>query len=96
VGNIQTIGGLCSQMPIEEPSIEDCLCWLSKEISGLPDMFSGVNENFATTAIERALAMARDLIDLDVVRGVTTKSGVDVLPAGHNVRRAARAVSKKW
>jgi hypothetical protein len=44
VGNIQTIGGLCSQMPIEEPSIEDCLCWLSKEISGLPDMLSGVNE----------------------------------------------------
>jgi hypothetical protein len=40
--------------------------------------------------------MARDLIDLDVVRGVTTESGVDVLPAGHNVRRAARAVSKKW
>jgi hypothetical protein len=40
---------------------------LSEEISGLPDMFSGVNENFTTAAIEGALAMAGDLVDLDVV-----------------------------
>jgi hypothetical protein len=30
-------------------------------------MFRRVNENFATTAIEGALAMAGDSIDLDVV-----------------------------
>jgi hypothetical protein len=29
-------------------------------LPGLPDMFSGVNENFATAAIEGALAMAGD------------------------------------
>jgi hypothetical protein len=83
-------------MPTEEPSVEDYLRWLSDEISGLPDMFNDVNENFATTAIEGALAMAGDLIDLDVVRGTATKGGADVLPTGSDVRRVARAVSKKW
>jgi hypothetical protein len=96
VGNVQTIGGLCLQLSTEEPSVEDCLRRLSEEITGLPDMFSGVNENFATTAIEEALAMAGDSVDLDIVRGTTVKSGADVLPIGHNEQRAARAVSKKW
>jgi hypothetical protein len=59
-------------------------------------MFSGVNENFATAAIDGALTMAGDLVDLDVVRGTATESGVDVLPTGQNVQRAAWAVSKKW
>jgi hypothetical protein len=59
-------------------------------------MLSGVNENLATTVIEGALAMAGDLVDLDVVRGMAAESGADVLPVGHNVQRAARAVSKKW
>jgi hypothetical protein len=95
-GNAQIIGGLCSLMPAEEPSVEDYLRWLSDEISGLPDMFSGVNKNFATAAIEGALAMASDSIDLDVVRGVVAEGGVDVLLAGSDVRRVTRAVSKKW
>jgi hypothetical protein len=42
VGNVQTIGGLCSQMPTDEPSAEDYLHWLSMDVTGLPDMFSGV------------------------------------------------------
>jgi hypothetical protein len=67
VHNVQTIGGLCSQMPTGEPSAEDYLRWLSMEVIGLPDMFSGVNENFATTVIEGALTMARDSADLAVV-----------------------------
>jgi hypothetical protein len=96
VGNVQTIGGLCSLMPAEEPSVEDCLCWLLEEISGLPEMFSGVNENFATAAVEGALAMVEDSVDLDVVQGVAAESGADVLPTRHNIRRAARAVSNKW
>jgi hypothetical protein len=41
--NVQIIGGLCSPMPAEEPSIEDYLCWLSDKISGLPNVFSSVN-----------------------------------------------------
>jgi hypothetical protein len=58
-------------------------------------MFSRVNENFATSAIEGTLAMAGDSVDLDVVRGVATKSGADILPGEHDVQRAARAVLKK-
>jgi hypothetical protein len=49
---VQSIGGLCSAMSLEEPSVDDYLNWLSAEVTGLSDMFSGVNENFATVAIE--------------------------------------------
>jgi hypothetical protein len=84
-GNVQIIGGLSSPMPAEEPLVEDYLRWLSDEISSLPDMFRSVNENFATAAIEGALAMAGDSIDLDVIRGTAAKGGADVLPAGSNM-----------
>jgi hypothetical protein len=65
--NVQTIRRLCSPMPMKEPSAKDYICWLSEEISGLPDMFSGVNENFTTAVIEGALAMAEDSVDLAIV-----------------------------
>jgi hypothetical protein len=54
-------------MPVGEPSAEDYLHWMSAEITSLPNMFSGVNENFSTTMIEGALAMAGDSVDLDIV-----------------------------
>jgi hypothetical protein len=40
---------------------------LSTEISGLPDMFCGVNENFATATVKGALTMAGDPVDLEAV-----------------------------
>jgi hypothetical protein len=80
----------------EEPSVEHYLNWLSEEVTGLPDMFSGVNENFATAAIEGAPALAGNLVDLEAVRVAASKGGTDVLPAASGVRKAARAVSKKW
>jgi hypothetical protein len=83
-------------MSAEELSVEDYLRWLSDEISGLPNMFNGVNENFATAAIEGALDVVGDLIDLDVVWGTTAEGDLDVLPAGSDVRRVAWAISKKW
>jgi hypothetical protein len=83
-------------MPTEEPSIADCLCWLSDEVFGLPSMFSSVNENFASAAIEGALAMVGDSVDLDAVRNAASEGGADVFPVGPVVQRAARAVSKKW
>jgi hypothetical protein len=92
-GNVRIISGLCSLMPVEEPSVEDYLRWLSDEISGLPDVFSSVNENFATAAIEGALTMAGDSIDLDVVRDIAVEGGADVFPTGSNVRRVTWAVS---
>jgi hypothetical protein len=66
-GNVQTIRGLCLQMAVEEPSAMDYLRWLLEEVSSPLEMFSGVNENFATVAIEGALAMAGDSVDLDAV-----------------------------
>jgi hypothetical protein len=49
-------------MPEGEPSALDYLRWLSTEISGLPGMFGGVNENFVTAAVEGALVMAGDFV----------------------------------
>jgi hypothetical protein len=82
VRNAQAIGGSCSPMPKGEPSVVDYLRWLSTEIFGLPDMFDGVNENFATITIEGALTMAGDSVDLEVMQDGTVCSGADVLPAG--------------
>jgi hypothetical protein len=56
-------------MPVGEPSVEDYLRWLSEEVSGLPDMFRSVNENFSIATIEGALTMAKDSVDLDAIRG---------------------------
>jgi hypothetical protein len=92
----QTIGGLCSLMPEGEPSAADYLHWLSTEISGLPDMFGGVNENFVTATIEGTLMMVGDSVDLDALQSAAAKSGANVLPTERDVLRATRAVSKKW
>jgi hypothetical protein len=92
----QSIGGLCSVMSTEEPSVEDYLNWLSEGMAVLPDMFSGVNENFASVAIEGALALAGSSVDLEVVRVAASKSCMDALPAASSVWKAARAVLKKW
>jgi hypothetical protein len=55
-------------------------------------MFSSVNENFASAAIEGDLAMARDLLDLNVVWNVVDEGGADVLPTRPVVWRARRPV----
>jgi hypothetical protein len=86
VRNAQAIGGLCSPMPEGEPSAMDCLL----------DMFGGVNENFATTAVEGALTMAGDSIDLEAMQDVAVSSSADVLHAGQDVRRFAHTVVKNW
>jgi hypothetical protein len=93
---VRTIGGLCSPMSVEEPSVEDYVNWLSEEVTGLIDMFCGVNENFATAAIEGALALASDSVDFEVMRVAASQGDADVLPARSGMRKAARAVWKKW
>jgi hypothetical protein len=93
---IRSISALCLVMPAEEPSADDYLSWLSEEVSGLPDVFSGVNENFTTAATEGVLTLADDSIDLKAVWAAASEAGADILPAASGVRRAARAVSKKW
>jgi hypothetical protein len=78
-----------------EPSAVDYLPWLSTELSGLLDMFGGINGNFVTATVEGALMMVGDSVDLDALESVVTKSGADILPAECDVRRATRAVSNK-
>jgi hypothetical protein len=52
-------------------------------------MFCGVNENFATAAIEGALVLAGDSIDLKVVRTAASEAGTDILPAASGLQKAA-------
>jgi hypothetical protein len=59
-------------------------------------LFSDGNENFATDAIEGALPMAGDSVNLSALQAVVAKSGVDILPTECGIRRAMRAVSKNW
>jgi hypothetical protein len=82
VRNTQAIGGLCSPMPEVELLAADYLRWLSTEISGLPDVFGGVNENFATATVKGALAMAGDSVDLEAMWDAAVLSGADILPVG--------------
>jgi hypothetical protein len=72
-----------------EPSVEDYLNWLSEEVSGLLDVFSSVNENFVTAAVEGALVLASDSIDLEAVWIGASEAGADILPAASGVRKAA-------
>jgi hypothetical protein len=42
----------------------DYICWLSIEVTGLPEMFAGINRNFISATVEGTLVMAGDSIDL--------------------------------
>jgi hypothetical protein len=85
VEKIQSIGCLCSAMSAEEPSFDDYLNWLSEEVTGLPDVFGGVNENFAIAAIEGPLALADDSVNLEAVRSAASEASVELLPAASGV-----------
>jgi hypothetical protein len=96
VHNIQSIGGMCSSMPVSDPSAADYIRWLSAEVTGLPLMFASVNENFVSTMVKGALVMAGDSIDLVSLQDTAADSGVDILPTTRDQRRDACTVSKKW
>jgi hypothetical protein len=65
--------------------IKDYLNWLSEEVIGLPDVFSGVNENFATAVIEGALTLAGNSVNLEAVRIAASEASADILPAASGV-----------
>jgi hypothetical protein len=96
VRNIRSIGGLCSSMPEGDPSVVDYICWLLVEVGDLPKVFAGVNENFVSAAVEGALAMAGDSVDLDTIQDAATVSDADILPTEKDVQRAACAIAKNW
>jgi hypothetical protein len=83
-------------MPEGEPSAVNYLRWLAAEVPGLLAMFAGVNKNFVSAVVKGALMMAGDSVDLNALQSVAADSGADILPAERDVRRVARAVSKKW
>jgi hypothetical protein len=96
VRNIRSIGGLCSSMPEGDPSVVDYICWLLVEVGDLPKVFAGVNENFVSAAVEGALAMAGDSVDLDTIQDAATVSDADILPTEKDVQRAACTIAKNW
>jgi hypothetical protein len=54
-------------MPEGDPLDVGYIRWLSVEVGGLPEMFAGVNENFISTAVEGALVMAGESVDLNAL-----------------------------
>jgi hypothetical protein len=82
VRNVQGIGGLCSPVPEVGSLAAYYIRWLSKEVAGLQEMFAGVNKNFISVAVEGALMMTEESIDLDTLQDVATKSGADILLQG--------------
>jgi hypothetical protein len=94
--NVQSIGGLCPSMHEGEPSVTDYICWLSTEVTGLPKVFAGINENFASIMIKGTLVMIGGSVDLATLQASAADSGADILPTERDVRRAARVISKNW
>jgi hypothetical protein len=96
IHNVQSIGGLCSPMPKVDPSAKGYIRWISAKVAGIPEMFASVNENFISTAVERALVIAGKSVDLSALQDVTAVSGDNILTVERHVQRAARTMSKKW
>jgi hypothetical protein len=93
---VQSIRGLCSLVPEDEPSVTDYICWLSTEVTGLLEMFAGMNEIFVSATVEGTLVMAGCSVDLAALQASAADSGADILPMERDVQSATHAVSKKW
>jgi hypothetical protein len=78
--NIQSVGGLCSLISESEPSAMDYNPWLSAEVTGLPDVFAGVNENFISIAVEGTLMMAGDSVHLATLQTLLSTAGRTFCP----------------
>jgi hypothetical protein len=83
-------------MPTREPSVANYIHWLSVEVTSLPEVFAGVNENFVSITVEGTLVMARGSVDLAALQASTADSRVDILPVEQDVQKMTRVVSKKW
>jgi hypothetical protein len=73
-------------MPEGEPSAMDYIRWMSVEVTGLPEMFAGVNENFVSAMVEGTLVMAGDSIDLAALWTMAADSGADILSVGRDAK----------
>jgi hypothetical protein len=79
-----------------EPSAVDYICWLSVEVTGLLEVFAGVNENFISATVEGTFVMAGDSVDLTTFQTVAADSRADILPTEQDVRTVVCVVLKKW
>jgi hypothetical protein len=84
--NIQRLGGICTPSSNATPSVQDYVCWLTSEVGYLPGVFTSVNENFISTAIEGVLKMPDETgsIDPDALQTSAAESGADVLPGSRD------------
>jgi hypothetical protein len=87
--NIQSINNLCSPILNDGPSVGDYMRWLAVEIASLPEVFSGINENFISVAVEGVLVMASDPVDLAALQASIADSGADIIPGGRDVQKTA-------
>jgi hypothetical protein len=64
--NIRSFGGICSPIAGATPSA-DYIRWLTSEVGCLTEVFTSVNENFASVSIEGMMTMAEgaDSVDLE-------------------------------
>jgi hypothetical protein len=72
------------------------LHWFSMEVGGLPEVFTGINENVISAAVEGTLVMAGPFVNLGALQAATAVSEAGILPMDWDVRRAAHTVSRKW
>jgi hypothetical protein len=93
---VQSIEGLCSAMPENEPSVVDYIRWLSTEVTGLLEVFAGTNENFVSATVEGTLVMAGNSVNHAALQASAADSGSDILPGERDVHRTAHVVSQKW
>jgi hypothetical protein len=62
-----------------DPSVVDYIRWLSMEVGGLPEMFASVNKNFISAAVEGALVMDDESVELNTLQDAAAVSGADIL-----------------
>jgi hypothetical protein len=55
------------------------------EVVDLPKVFAGVKENFISAAVEGALVMVGESIDLDALQEAVAVSGADILATERDV-----------
>jgi hypothetical protein len=73
--NILSIRGMWSPMPEGEPSFTDYIRWLFAEVTGLLEVFVGVNEKIISAAVEGTLVMAGGSVDLAAQQASIADSG---------------------
>jgi hypothetical protein len=76
--------------------VTTCFGWFAAEVASLPEVFLGINDNFILAAVDGALMMAGDYVDLSALQASTAASGVDILLGAREIRKTARTIICSW